>query len=84
MKNNVAKEFCCYIDVKEFVEIAVIELCRNCCNRCSIDVQFNDLRFIGRSGRGKSFNLTIAVSCSPGIVAVYSKEGRYRYRHHKT
>ena len=35
--------------------------------------KFNDLRFIGRSGRGKSFNLTIAVNCSPPMIAVYSK-----------
>lgn len=35
--------------------------------------KFNDLRFIGRSGRGKSFNLTISVSCSPPMIAVYAK-----------
>ena len=35
--------------------------------------KFNDLRFIGRSGRGKSFNLTISVSCTPLITAVYAK-----------
>ena len=35
--------------------------------------KFNDLRFIGRSGRGKSFNLSIFISCSPPILAVYSK-----------
>ncbi|XP_059350441.1 protein lozenge-like isoform X2 [Daphnia carinata] len=35
--------------------------------------KFNDLRFIGRSGRGKSFTLTITVSTSPPQVATYSK-----------
>ena len=35
--------------------------------------KFNDLRFIGRSGRGKSFNLTIFISSSPPILAVYTK-----------
>merc|ERR1712106_1305756 len=35
--------------------------------------KFNDLRFVGRSGRGKSFNLTISISTSPPQVAVYSK-----------
>ena len=35
--------------------------------------KFNDLRFIGRSGRGKSFNLTISVSCSPPMIAIYAK-----------
>ena len=35
--------------------------------------KFNDLRFIGRSGRGKSFNLSIFISSSPPLIAVYSK-----------
>ncbi|XP_023327855.1 uncharacterized protein LOC111700986 isoform X2 [Eurytemora carolleeae] len=35
--------------------------------------KFNDLRIIGRSGRGKSFNLVIVISCMPALVAVYSK-----------
>lgn len=35
--------------------------------------KFNDLRFIGRSGRGKSFSLTITVATSPPIVATYNK-----------
>ncbi|TRY77163.1 hypothetical protein TCAL_13744, partial [Tigriopus californicus] len=35
--------------------------------------KFNDLRFVGRSGRGKSFNLTITISSSPPQVAVYTK-----------
>ena len=35
--------------------------------------KFNDLRFIGRSGRGKSFNLNIIISSSPTILAIYSK-----------
>ena len=51
--------------------------------------KFNDLRFVGRSGRGdyffqllgeififvpgKSFNLTITVHTSPLIVTVYTK-----------
>ncbi|XP_050734980.1 runt-related transcription factor 3-like isoform X2 [Eriocheir sinensis] len=35
--------------------------------------KFNDLRFVGRSGRGKSFLLTITVSTSPPQVATYSK-----------
>ena len=35
--------------------------------------KFNDLRIIGRSGRGKAFNLIISISCAPSIIAVYSK-----------
>ncbi|XP_072394612.1 uncharacterized protein RunxA isoform X1 [Diabrotica undecimpunctata] len=35
--------------------------------------KFNDLRFVGRSGRGKSFTLTIMVSSSPPQVATYNK-----------
>ncbi|RWS16186.1 runt-related transcription factor 1-like protein [Dinothrombium tinctorium] len=35
--------------------------------------KFNDLRFVGRSGRGKSFTLTIHLSTNPPQVATYSK-----------
>ncbi|XP_053973875.1 runt-related transcription factor 1-like isoform X2 [Hylaeus volcanicus] len=35
--------------------------------------KFNDLRFIGRSGRGKSLTLTITVSTTPPQVATYTK-----------
>lgn len=35
--------------------------------------KFNDLRFVGRSGRGKSFSLTITVAANPPIVATYNK-----------
>ncbi|KAM7349118.1 lozenge isoform 2-T2 [Cochliomyia hominivorax] len=35
--------------------------------------KFNDLRFVGRSGRGKSFTLTITVDTFPRQVATYSK-----------
>ncbi|XP_008550824.1 segmentation protein Runt [Microplitis demolitor] len=35
--------------------------------------KFNDLRFVGRSGRGKSFSLTIQISSVPSQVATYSK-----------
>ena len=35
--------------------------------------KFNDLRIIGRSGRGKAFNLIISISTAPSIVAIYSK-----------
>ena len=35
--------------------------------------KFNDLRIIGRSGRGKAFNLIISISSAPSIVAIYSK-----------
>ena len=35
--------------------------------------KFNDLRIIGRSGRGKSFNLHIVISSVPTRVAIYSK-----------
>ncbi|XP_071439063.1 runt-related transcription factor 1-like [Hetaerina americana] len=35
--------------------------------------KFNDLRFVGRSGRGKSFTLTITVSTVPPQVATYNK-----------
>ncbi|XP_046406774.1 segmentation protein Runt-like [Ischnura elegans] len=35
--------------------------------------KFNDLRFVGRSGRGKSFSLTILISTTPFQVATYNK-----------
>lgn len=36
--------------------------------------KFNDLRFVGRSGRGKSFSLTITISTSPCYqIATYNK-----------
>ncbi|XP_075214199.1 runt-related transcription factor 3-like isoform X2 [Lycorma delicatula] len=35
--------------------------------------KFNDLRFVGRSGRGKSFSLTITVASCPPQVTTYSK-----------
>ncbi|XP_045477114.1 runt-related transcription factor 1 isoform X2 [Harmonia axyridis] len=35
--------------------------------------KFNDLRFVGRSGRGKSFTLTIMISSTPPQVATYNK-----------
>ncbi|XP_028130537.1 runt-related transcription factor 3-like isoform X2 [Diabrotica virgifera virgifera] len=35
--------------------------------------KFNDLRFVGRSGRGKSFSITITISSSPPQVATYNK-----------
>ncbi|XP_059052590.1 protein lozenge-like [Achroia grisella] len=35
--------------------------------------KFNDLRFVGRSGRGKSFALTITISTNPPQVATYQK-----------
>ncbi|XP_041982056.1 runt-related transcription factor 2-like [Aricia agestis] len=54
--------------------------------------KFNDLRFVGRSGRGKSFSLTIMLATSPPQVATYQKaikvtvdgprEPRSKTRHH--
>ncbi|XP_063243243.1 runt-related transcription factor 1-like [Bacillus rossius redtenbacheri] len=35
--------------------------------------KFNDLRFVGRSGRGKSFSLTIIIGSSPPQMATYNK-----------
>ncbi|KAK9883384.1 hypothetical protein WA026_001559 [Henosepilachna vigintioctopunctata] len=35
--------------------------------------KFNDLRFVGRSGRGKSFTLIISISSAPYQVATYNK-----------
>ncbi|KAM6917204.1 runt-related transcription factor 3 isoform 2-T2 [Lycodopsis pacificus] len=35
--------------------------------------RFNDLRFVGRSGRGKSFTLTITVITGPPQVATYHR-----------
>ncbi|XP_049948294.1 segmentation protein Runt-like [Schistocerca serialis cubense] len=35
--------------------------------------KFNDLRFVGRSGRGKSFSLTIVISSTPFQIATYNK-----------
>ncbi|XP_054163066.1 runt-related transcription factor 1-like [Oppia nitens] len=35
--------------------------------------KFNDLRFVGRSGRGKSFSLTITLSTNPPQIASYGK-----------
>ena len=34
---------------------------------------FSDLRFVGRSGRGKSFTVYININCRPSIVATYNK-----------
>ncbi|KAL5108152.1 Runt-related transcription factor 3 [Taenia crassiceps] len=36
------------------------------------EARFNDLRFLGRSGRGKSFNVTITVETNPPQVGTYS------------
>ncbi|KAF2365963.1 Runt domain [Trinorchestia longiramus] len=35
--------------------------------------KFSDLRFVGRSGRGKSFLLTINIGVQPPVVAFYNK-----------
>ncbi|XP_052810636.1 runt-related transcription factor 3-like isoform X2 [Mya arenaria] len=35
--------------------------------------KFNDLRFVGRSGRGKSFTLCILVATNPPQITTYSK-----------
>lgn len=35
--------------------------------------KFNDLRFVGRSGRGKSFTLSIVISTNPIQIATYNK-----------
>lgn len=35
--------------------------------------KFNDLRFVGRSGRGKSFTLTITIATYPVQIASYTK-----------
>ncbi|CAH1967488.1 unnamed protein product [Acanthoscelides obtectus] len=35
--------------------------------------KFNDLRFVGRSGRGKSFSITITIASNPPQVATYNK-----------
>ncbi|XP_073833668.1 lozenge [Musca autumnalis] len=53
----------------------------NCCAELRNDratmkdqvAKFNDLRFVGRSGRGKSFTLTITVDTFPRQVATYPK-----------
>ena len=34
---------------------------------------FSDLRFVGRSGRGKSFTISIIINCIPALVATYNK-----------
>ncbi|XP_065213136.1 runt-related transcription factor 3-like isoform X2 [Planococcus citri] len=54
--------------------------------------KFNDLRFVGRSGRGKSFTLSIIVNSCPPQIATYNKaikvtvdgprEPRSKTRHH--
>jgi hypothetical protein len=35
--------------------------------------RFNDLRFIGRSGRGKTFNLTLMIATNPPQIAIYHR-----------
>ena len=35
--------------------------------------KFSDLRFVGRSGRGKSFTVTITINTLPSLVATYNK-----------
>lgn len=37
------------------------------------EARFSDLRFLGRSGRGKSFNITITVETTPPLVALYAR-----------
>lgn len=52
--------------------------------------RFNDLRFVGRSGRGKSFTLTITVNTEPPQVATYVRaikvtvDGPREPRRHRT
>ncbi|KAK3923183.1 Segmentation protein Runt [Frankliniella fusca] len=47
---------------------------RNCQSVMKNQVaKFNDLRFVGRSGRGKSFSLTIVISSQPFQIATYQK-----------
>lgn len=47
---------------------------RNCTTTMKNQVaKFNDLRFVGRSGRGKSFSLTIQINTMPYQVATYAK-----------
>jgi len=35
--------------------------------------KFSDLRFVGRSGRGKSFTVIITINAHPNLVATYNK-----------
>ena len=35
--------------------------------------KFSDLRFVGRSGRGKSFSVSITINTHPVLVATYNK-----------
>ncbi|XP_062536870.1 segmentation protein Runt [Armigeres subalbatus] len=47
---------------------------RNCHSVMKNQVaKFNDLRFVGRSGRGKSFSITITIGGSPIQIATYTK-----------
>nr|ACF96955.1 Runx [Nematostella vectensis] len=52
--------------------------------------RFNDLRFVGRSGRGKTFSLTITVKTEPPQVATYCRaikvtvDGPREPRRHRT
>uniref|UniRef100_A0A8R1TPS4 Runt domain-containing protein n=1 Tax=Onchocerca volvulus TaxID=6282 RepID=A0A8R1TPS4_ONCVO len=53
----------------------------NCCadlrnNRAQMNGQiarFNDLRFVGKSGRGKHFHLTITIDTKPAQIAIVGK-----------
>ncbi|XP_037081163.1 runt-related transcription factor 3-like, partial [Pollicipes pollicipes] len=72
----------------------------NCCaelrNNAAVmtdrEARFSDLRFVGRSGRGKSLTVTIIISSRPARVTVYNKaikvtvdgprEPRNKNRHH--
>ncbi|KAM3721047.1 Segmentation protein Runt [Dirofilaria immitis] len=53
----------------------------NCCadlrnNRTQMNGQiarFNDLRFVGKSGRGKNFHLTITIDTKPAQIAIVGK-----------
>ncbi|CAG9112098.1 hypothetical protein JYU34_001594 [Plutella xylostella] len=49
------------------------ELKNNTARMKNCVAKFQDLRFVGRSGRGKSFTLTITISSSPPQVATYNK-----------
>uniref|UniRef100_A0A8C4QZM2 RUNX family transcription factor 3 n=1 Tax=Eptatretus burgeri TaxID=7764 RepID=A0A8C4QZM2_EPTBU len=72
----------CLVDVPDGTEVCVLagndENCtaelrntRAVTKQCV--ARFNDLRFVGRSGRGKSFTLTITVFTRPPQVATYHR-----------
>ena len=60
----------------DFAKINLLIFAEQITQICPIISQvakFSDLRFVGRSGRGKSFTVSITINSHPNLVATYNK-----------